>query len=61
MGAGCVLLGLALQAGFSNVTVKLIIILGFLLITSPTAAHALVNGAYTHGLPPQIQNEEGES
>ena len=41
--------------------VKLVIILGFLLITSPTAAHALVNGAYTHGLRPERPETEGES
>jgi multicomponent Na+:H+ antiporter subunit G len=61
MGSGCILIGLALQGGLSNVTIKLIIILGFLLITSPTAAHALVNGAYTHGLRPKTPDTEGES
>jgi multicomponent Na+:H+ antiporter subunit G len=51
MGAGLILSGLALQSGLSLVTVKLAMILFFLLVTSPTSAHALAQAARAHGLP----------
>ena len=35
-------------------TVKLAVILFFLYVTSPTAAHALIQAAYSHGEPPQL-------
>ncbi len=46
MGAGMILLGLALQAGLSLITVKLILILFFAWLTSPASTHALVKAAY---------------
>jgi multicomponent Na+:H+ antiporter subunit G len=45
LGAGLILLGLALQAGWTLVTFKLALILAFLFFTSPTGAHALVKAA----------------
>lgn len=50
LGAGLILVGLMLQAGLSLVMVKLIFVLAFLLITGPTANHALVKAAYAHGI-----------
>ncbi len=61
MGAGLMLLGLMLQSGVSFVTVKLVLILFFLLITSPTAAHALAHAALVSGLKPWRKPKEGES
>jgi multicomponent Na+:H+ antiporter subunit G len=61
MGAGLILVGLMFQAGLSIVTIKLAVILYVLLLTSPTAAHALVNGAYMRGLRPKTQEQGGES
>lgn len=74
MGAGLVMAGLMLQAikvgivpligggGFVAgpwlVTVKLLMILFFLLITSPTACHALAQAALTHGVRPQLAEDE---
>lgn len=52
LGAGLILLGLALQAGWSVVTVKLALIVVFLVLTGPAAAHALAKAAYLHGLDP---------
>ncbi len=52
MGAGLILLGLALQAGLSLVAVKLLLILLFALIASPTSGYALAKSARTHGLKP---------
>jgi multicomponent Na+:H+ antiporter subunit G len=45
LGAGLILLGLMFQGGWTQVTIKLILILGFLWFTSPTATHALVRAA----------------
>ena len=50
MGAGFILLGLMIQGGISLVTGKLLLVLFFLFVTSPTATHALFKSAYTFGL-----------
>lgn len=60
MGAGLILAGLMLQAGFTQVTVKLLLILIFLLFTSPASTYALANAAYTGGLQPQLGKTEDE-
>ncbi|NJN51452.1 MAG: monovalent cation/H(+) antiporter subunit G [Gammaproteobacteria bacterium] len=52
MGTILVLLGVALQAGWSLASVKLIAILIFLLLTSPAATYALGNAAHFAGLKP---------
>ena len=54
MGAGMIIVGLMFQAGASLVTVKLLMILFFLLITSPSSCHALAKAAMTHGLSPVL-------
>ena len=51
--AATILLGLALQAGFSLVSFKLLLIFAFLLLTSPAASHVLANAALHGGLQPQ--------
>ena len=48
--AACFILGLIIQAGWSLITVKLLMILALLWITSPTSTHALVRAAYQAGL-----------
>lgn len=52
--AGMLLLigGMCVQAGFTLVTVKLIIIGIFLFITGPTATHAVANAALVSGRRP---------
>ena len=52
--AGMILLlaGMSVQAGLTLITVKLIIIGIFLLITGPTATHAVANAALVSGLRP---------
>ena len=50
LGATLILLGLALHSGFNLVTVKIVMVLFLLYVTSPTAAHALVKAAYSKGL-----------
>ncbi len=57
LGADLILLGLMVQAGFSLVTVKLLLIGAFLFFTSPTSTHAIANAAFTSGLKPQAADE----
>jgi multicomponent Na+:H+ antiporter subunit G len=52
MGAVLVLAGVMVQAGLSLVTIKLVAILLFLLITSPAASYALANAALLAGIKP---------
>lgn len=61
LGAGLVLLGLTFQAGWSLVTVKLILIIGFILITSPTATHALAKSGLHGELKPWMNKVGGGS
>ncbi len=57
-GAGLMLLGLMLQGGLSMVTVKLVLVLAFLLFSSPAIAHALVKAAHGHGLALELEIED---
>ena len=61
LGAGLILAGLAVQAGFTLVMVKLLLILVFLLYTSPTSSYALANAAFTGGLQPLLHKKEDGS
>lgn len=54
LGAGLIVGGLMLQGGFSLVTVKLFMIIFFLIITSPTACHALAKSALAQGVTPEL-------
>lgn len=57
-GASLILCGLMLQSGWSLVTVKLLLILFFLLFTGPTATHALARAALAGGLRPWIASAD---
>ncbi len=50
MGAGMMLTGLMIQGGLTLVTVKLVMLVLFTIVASPTAGHALVKAAYAHGV-----------
>jgi multicomponent Na+:H+ antiporter subunit G len=52
LGAILVLVGIMLQAGLSLATIKLIAILLFLLMTSPTSSNALASAALLAGTRP---------
>jgi multicomponent Na+:H+ antiporter subunit G len=59
LGAGLILLGLALQAGWTLVSVKLLLILLFMWFTSPIATHALSRAALLDPEdPPPLLHEE---
>lgn len=56
----CIVFGLVLQSGFSLLTLKLLLILMFLLFTAPTATHALARAAMVDELDPVV-SEDSES
>ncbi len=51
-GAPLVLIGVAIQNGFTLFSAKLIMLIFFLLVTSPTATHALSKSALLSGIKP---------
>jgi multicomponent Na+:H+ antiporter subunit G len=65
-GAPLVLLGLVLFAGFSLVSVKLVLLVLFIALTSPAATHAVARAALHAGVRPldrsgkPIENAEAE-
>ena len=52
LGAELIILGLMVQAGFTQTSLKLLLVSFFLFLTSPTATHAVANSAYLSGLKP---------
>jgi multicomponent Na+:H+ antiporter subunit G len=52
LGAGLILLGLIVQAGFTLVSLKLAVIGVLLLFASPAATHALAKAAVSRGIDP---------
>jgi len=62
LGVGLILVGLAFQTGGDLVTVKLILIIAFLLYTSPATTHALARAALHGNVRPHIsENKEKDS
>ena len=54
LGAELILIGLILQSGFTQMSLKLLIVGFFLFVTSPTATHAVAHAAYKAGLKPKL-------
>jgi len=54
LGAELVIVGLMIQSGFSQTSLKLLLVAFFLFITSPTASHAVANAAHQAGLKPLL-------
>jgi multicomponent Na+:H+ antiporter subunit G len=61
LGAGLILLGLILQAGWTPVAAKLVMIGLLIFFTSPAATHALARAALGRGLKPLLDREEEPS
>lgn len=59
LGAGLILLGLMLQAGFTLVTAKLVLVGLLLFFASPTASHALAQAALIRGVRPLLGARDG--
>lgn len=54
VGATLILAGLLLQAPDWTVAVRLVLVVAFLVLTSPTASHALAQAALADGLQPKL-------
>jgi multicomponent Na+:H+ antiporter subunit G len=50
LGTCMILLGACIYAGLGPLGVKSLVCMAFVLITSPTAAHAVARGAYKYGV-----------
>jgi multicomponent Na+:H+ antiporter subunit G len=57
LGAGLLLTGLMLQAGFGIVTFKLVFILVLLFFMAPVATHALAQAALHAGVKPLLSED----
>jgi multicomponent Na+:H+ antiporter subunit G len=57
MAIGLIFAGLMLQAGWTIVTVKLILILLFIFFASPTTTHALAKAAIAGGIKPILHED----
>lgn len=54
LGAELIIVGLMIQSGFTQLSLKLFLVAILLLITSPTATHAVANAAHHAGLKPLL-------
>ncbi len=54
LGAELIILGLMVQSGFTQTSLKLLLIAFFLFLTSPTASHAVANAAHQAGMKPLL-------
>ncbi|MXV63843.1 Na+/H+ antiporter subunit G [Natronorubrum sp. JWXQ-INN-674] len=64
LGAGLALAAVALALGWQQATVYTVLLLFFVFITNPTAAHAIARSAAESGIEPwtkDSESEEGES
>jgi multicomponent Na+:H+ antiporter subunit G len=59
LGVGLLILGMALQAGFTLVTVKLFIIMVVMMWTGSVATHALARAALHDGEKPVLADADG--
>jgi len=57
MAIGLMFTGMMLQAGWTIVTVKLILILLFIFFASPTTTHALAKAAVAGGIKPILHED----
>ena len=60
MGAGAIFIALMVQAGWSLITVKLALMLIFMMFTNPTATHAVARAALGEGLIPLTDDEDDD-
>jgi multicomponent Na+:H+ antiporter subunit G len=58
LGEGMILFGLVLYEGMNLVAVKILLLVIFIFITSPTAVHAILNVAYARGVEPWKKGDE---
>jgi multicomponent Na+:H+ antiporter subunit G len=61
LGAGFLILGMCLQAGFSLVTLKLIFIAALFFFFGPVVTHALAQACLNHGIRPLLTEDRRET
>jgi len=54
LGAEMIIIGLIIQSGFSQMSLKLLFVAFLMLLTGPTATHAVANAAHRMGLKPKL-------
>jgi multicomponent Na+:H+ antiporter subunit G len=57
LGAGLFIAGLMIQAGWTLICVKLLLMFIFVFFASPTASYALANAAMSQGLKPLTKDD----
>jgi multicomponent Na+:H+ antiporter subunit G len=60
LAAALIIFGLMLIAGWGLTLIKLVLILLFVLLTAPTASHALAKAAQHAGLEPFVKDDSGK-
>ena len=58
LGAGFTLAGVALALGWSTTTLKTVLLLFFIFVTNPTAAHAISRAAHEDGIQPWTTDDD---
>ncbi|MCL9818421.1 monovalent cation/H(+) antiporter subunit G [Natronocalculus amylovorans] len=58
LGAGFALAAVALTIGWDSTAAKTVLLLFFIFVTNPTAAHAIARAAYEEGVEPWTKGEE---
>ena len=58
LGTGFALAGVALALGWSSTTVKTVLLLFFIFLTNPTAAHAISRAAHEQGIEPWTTDDD---
>ncbi len=59
LGAGLILLSLALQSELA-VAIRLLLIVVFIVVTNPTAAHVIARAAYIIGIKPELGGRDSD-
>lgn len=57
LGVGFLIVGMALQAGFGLVTLKLVFLLALFIFTGPVVTHALAQACLHEGVRPQLSED----
>ena len=61
VGAGSLLVALAIFNGFEASTAKILLLAALILLSSPTSGHALARAAHRTGLEPWTRDTKGRS
>ena len=54
IGVPCILIGLTLHSGFSFITIKILLLIVFLLISTPFISGYIAKIAYQNGVEPEV-------